>query len=276
MLFLIIKTFIEDCMSKRVKPLRAGRGRSRSGRDNYASDRDVTANSAYPFSEISSKLKVNVSGRAKRMALRLDPTKRVIHLVVPKRVSLKAAFEFAEENRDWIREKIRNLPRPVAFQDGEILPILGRDRRIVVLYNPALKFTDIQLKKDELLVLTNKLDPSARIRRYLIEFARERITEMTLEKAAQIRRKVAAVDVRDTRSRWGSCGEDGRICFSWRLIFAPVKALDYVVAHEVAHLIHMDHSDNFWNVCERLSRDYDTGKDWMRDHGHDLMRFGHE
>lgn len=262
-------------MGKRVKPLRAGRGRSRSDRDNYASDLDM-ANSAYPFSEISSKLKVNVSGRAKRMALRLDPKHRVMHLVVPKRVSLKTAFEFAEENRDWIREKIRALPRPVAFRDGEILPILGRDRRIVVLYNPALKYTDIQLKKNELLVLTNKIDPSARIRRFLIEFARERVSEMTFEKAALIRRRVADVEVKDTKSRWGSCGEDGRICYSWRLIFAPLKALDYVVAHEVAHLIHMDHSDNFWNVCERLSRDYDFGKDWMRDFGHDLMRYGHE
>jgi hypothetical protein len=125
-------------------------------------------------------------------------------------------------------------------------------------------------------VLTNKIDPSARIRRFLIDFARERIAEMTYEKAAMIRRKVTDVEVRDTRSRWGSCGDDGRICFSWRLIFAPLKALDYVVGHEVAHLLHMDHSDNFWNACERLCKDYEFGKNWMRDNGHDLMRFGQE
>lgn len=260
-------------MAKRAKPLRAGRGRLRSGGDSV-SDPQNLAVGRYPFAEISPRLKVQISPRARRMALRLDPKHRVMHLVVPKRASLRSAFKFAEENREWIREKLRALPRQVPFRDGAVLPVLGRDRQIVILYNETLKYTDIILRKDEIVVLTNKLDPSVRIKRFLIDLAKEKITEMSYEKSSLIRRRISDIQVKDTKSRWGSCSEDGKISFSWRLIFAPPKAMDYVIAHEVAHLVHLDHSEAFWDVCEALSRDYETGKDWMRDNGHDLMRFG--
>lgn len=260
-------------MKKRVKPLNAERARARSGSDLFSFEQE-NGWFGLPFADISPRLKLSVSERAKRMALRLDPRQRLVHLVVPKRASLRTAYLFAEQNKDWIREKLRDLPKQVPFKDGEILPILGRDRQIIVLYNPALKGTEIQLKKDELLVLTNKADPSTRIRRFLIDLAREKLTELSLEKAAIVRRRLMDVSVKDTRSRWGSCTEDGRISYSWRLIFAPAKAFDYVVAHECAHLVHMDHSENFWRVCEKASRDYEEGKDWMHKYGHSLMRFG--
>ena len=260
-------------MKRRVKPLNAERARARSGRDLFSFEQE-NGWFGLPFAEISPRLKLSVSERAKRMALRLDPGNRLVHLVVPKRASLRTAYLFAEQNKDWIREKLRDLPRPVPFKNGEILPILGRDRKIIVLYNPALKLTEIQLKKDELLVLTNKPDPSVRIKRFLMDLAREKLTELALEKASALRRRIDDVQVKDTRSRWGSCTEDGTLSFSWRLIFAPSKAFDYVVAHEVAHLVHMDHSENFWRVCERASKSYDEGKDWMQANGHSLMRFG--
>ena len=260
-------------MKKRVKPLNSGRTRARPGRDLFSFDQE-NGWFGLPFAEISPRLKLAVSERAKRMALRLDPRSRTVHLVVPKRASMRTAYLFAEANKEWIREKLRDLPKQVPFKDGEILPIFGRDRKIIVLFNPALKTTVIFLKKDELLVLTNKPDPSVRIRRFLMDLAREKLTELSLEKAAIVRRKLADVQVKDTRSRWGSCTEDGRISYSWRLIFAPLKAFDYVVAHECSHLVHMDHSENFWRLCERASRDYEEGKDWMQKNGHSLMRFG--
>ena len=260
-------------MKRRVKPLNAERARARPGRDLISFEQE-NGWFGLPFAEISPRLKLSVSERAKRMALRLDPRTRTVHLVVPKRASMRTAYLFAEQNKEWIREKLRDLPKQVPFKDGEILPIFGRDRTIIVLYNPALKTTEIVLKKDELLVMTNKPDPSVRIRRFLIDLAREKLTELALEKAALMRRRLDDVQVKDTRSRWGSCTEDGRLSFSWRLIFAPYKAFDYVVAHECAHLVHMDHSDNFWRVCEKASRSYEEGKEWMQKNGHSLMRFG--
>lgn len=260
-------------MKRRVKPLNAERARARSGRDLFSFEQE-NGWFGLPFAEISPRLKLSVSERAKRMALRLDPRSRTVQLVVPKRANLRTAYLFAEQNKEWIREKLRDLPRQVPFKDGEILPIFGRDRMIIVLYNPALKGTEIILKKDELLVMTNKADPSVRIRRFLQDLAREKLTELSLEKAHLVRRKLADVQVKDTRSRWGSCTEDGRISYSWRLIFAPPKAFDYVVAHECAHLVHMDHSENFWRLCEKTCRAYEEGKGWMQKNGHSLMRFG--
>ncbi len=227
----------------------------------------------YPFDDISTRLKVNVSPRAKRLALRLCPKTRTMNLVVPPRASMKSAYHFALENEEWIKEKIRELPRPVRLRDGAIIPVFGRDRRIVVLYNENLKYTDILLKKDEIIVMTNKENPSARIKRFLIEQTRARITELAEQKCAALGRDYKSITIRDTVSRWGSCSSDGRLSFSWRLVFAPKNVLDYVVAHECSHLIHMDHSQRFWDLCESISRDFDGGIDWMRENAHTLMRF---
>ena len=123
-------------MKKRVKPLNAERTRSRSGKGLFSLNKE-NAWLSLPFAEISPRLKLNLSDRAKRLALRLDPHNRVMHLVVPKRSSMRTAYLFAEQHKDWIREKLRDLPKPVPFRDGEVLPIMGRDRRIIILFNEA-------------------------------------------------------------------------------------------------------------------------------------------
>lgn len=258
-------------MTREAK-LRSRRGSPRADA-NLLTLQKNSAIERYPFDEISSRLEVSVSPRAKRLALRLCPKTRTMNLVVPPRASMKAAYNFALDNENWIKEKLRELPRPIKLRDGAVIPLLGRERQIVVLYNENLKFTDIILKKDELIVMTNKENPSARIKRYLIELARERITELADEKCALLRRRYKSIAIRDTVSRWGSCSSDRALSFSWRLVFAPKNVLDYVVAHECSHLVHMDHSDNFWSVCESISRDFEASIEWMQINGHTLMRY---
>lgn len=219
-------------------------------------------------------LVIKRSARARRLALRLDPKERVINLVVPKGMSMRKAEEFAHANQLWIEERIAELPPAVPFEDGRIIPILGRDRYIDIYYDPDLKRTDVHLQAGFLTVKTNKEDPSARIERYLRGIAKDVLTELSYQKAAQIRKRITSVSVRDTKSRWGSCAQGGSLSYSWRLIFAPTVAMDYVVAHEVAHLTHLNHSQKFWNLCRDLSDDYVEGEYWMRNHGHELMRYG--
>lgn len=228
---------------------------------------------AYPFEEISPDLVIKVNPRAKRLALRVDPRKNKVNLVMPKRASMRGAYMFALENKRWIREKLAELPQPITLTDGTIFPILGEKTEIKVTYNPALKTTNIQLKDNQLLVNTNKEDPSPRIIRFLKKMAREELTALAHEKAALIDKKIEKVETKDTISRWGSCSHDGKISFSWRLIFAPMNAFDYVVAHEVAHLRVMDHSPAFWDICEDLSDNYSKGKSWMKRHGAELIRY---
>jgi len=217
---------------------------------------------------------LKISPRAKRIALRLDSTKRVMNLVVPNRFNLKKAEDFVLEHKEWIEKKLHELPSPITFSHGSTIPVLGRTRLITIAYNNSMKSTRIQLKDNELYIETNQTDPSLRIVRFLKKEAKDTLTNLAKEKAAELGEPLQAVQIRDTKSRWGSCGPDARISLSWRLIFAPWEAMDYVVAHEVAHLRHLDHSRNFWILCESLSEDYDFGKKWMKNSGNELMRYG--
>jgi predicted metal-dependent hydrolase len=224
--------------------------------------------------EISPHLRLKISPRARRMALRLDTHARVVQLVVPKRASLDSAYDFARHNQSWIETHIGNLPKQIRFTDGAVLPLFGKDITIHIHYRKELKNTTITLKKHTLSVYTNKRDPSARIRRFLAGLAEEKITKMAARKAAKINKEITSIKIRDTKSRWGSCSEDRKLSFCWRLIFAPPDAMDYVIAHEVAHLRHMDHGPAFWALTRKLSKNYEIGYVWMQTHGHELMRYG--
>lgn len=213
------------------------------------------------------------SKRARRVALRLDTKARRFNLVVPDFMSVKKAQAFAAEHDTWMQETLAELPSGTPFEHDAEIPVLGQMRRIRVDWH-NIKRTSVDLDDDLLIVQTHLDDPSARIQRFLKETARDVMDEMAREKAALIRKKIRTVEVRDTKSRWGSCSTDKRIMLSWRLILAPYEAMDYVVAHEVAHLQHMDHSDRFWALCEELSDDYEEGKYWMRNHAQELMAFG--
>ncbi len=217
---------------------------------------------------------VKRSTRAKRVALRLDPVERVINLVVPKKMSLKKAYIFASAHEDWVIKTLENLAPPIAFADGAVIPVFGDSILINIEHNSELKRTTIKQSDDILLVKTYMDDPTNRITAHLKKLAHKGLADMASEKAAIIGKHISSISVRDTKSRWGSCSQDGKISFSWRLIFAPYNAIDYVVAHEVAHLMYMDHSKEFWAQCRELSTNFVEGKYWMKNHGNELMRYG--
>lgn len=228
---------------------------------------------SYPFDEISPHLHVKINIRAKRLALRVDPRSNKVNLVVPKRTSMLNAYRFAHQNRHWIKEKLAELPPPISLENGAFIPLMGQKTEIKIIYDKSLKKTDITLINKQLIVKTNKEDPAPRVIRYLKHLALKELTFLAHEKAFEINKRIIKIDVKDTSSRWGSCSHDGKLSFSWRLIFAPLDAFDYVVAHEVAHLRHMDHSPAFWELCEELSENYSKGKSWMRRNSGELVRY---
>lgn len=262
-----------ESMTKASKPLLNTSLSAQSSKDSLEDRRDK-ATTRYPFHEISEHLDIKISPRAKRMALRVDAKDGSVKLVIPKRASILSAYEFALKNAYWIKDRVAEMPEAIAFENGTIIPVLGKNRKINISYDNTLKRTSIALKNNEIIVFTNKEDPSLRIKRFLIDLAKKELTALAHVKAEMADRKIERVDVKDTSSRWGSCSHDGRISFSWRLIFAPTDAMDYVVAHEVAHLVHLDHSPNFWKVCEQLSDEYHKGHRWMKKNGAQLMRYG--
>lgn len=217
---------------------------------------------------------VRVSAKARRVALRLDPARRLVHLIVPRRMSLTRALEFAHRNSGWIERSLARLPDSVSFDHGVCLPLLGRERTIRIVAAPGVRATHIALADSELCVRTGQPEPGHRIHRFLKILARDVITEKAEGKASILGKAIRKITIRDPHSRWGSCSAQGALSFSWRLIFAPPEAMDYVIAHEVAHLRHMDHSSEFWKTCALLSDDFSAGKRWMRLHGHSLLRYG--
>lgn len=234
-----------------------------------------TAKGALLFSEddLPAHVKLRISVRARRLALRLDSQKRVFELVVPEGMSMRHALNFVHEHERWMQDKLDELPSPIYLEDGASIPVLGRARSIELVDAPMRPA--IQLHDDRLLVRVNDSPTGPRIERFLKKLAQKELESLSLEKAAKINKRVKKVTVRDPKTRWGSCTCEGSLSYSWRLILAPFEAMDYVVAHEVAHLVHMDHSHAFWRLCMELSEDYKAGHGWMKHHSQELRRYTH-
>ena len=225
------------------------------------------------FTAISPDLVLKHSPRAKRLTLRVDIKTKKINLVIPKNVRLSRAYQFALEHKYWIREQLSVLPQNITYAHGTVIPVLGQDRVIHIDHDATRRTTDIVLHASRIMIHTNKHDVTPRLTRFLKTLARDHMTAMAEQKATRIGKKIHKIDIKDTVSRWGSCSHDGKISLNWRLIFAPLDALDYVVAHEVAHLKYLDHSPSFWQICEDLAQNYSTGKSWMRRHSQGLYKY---
>ncbi|PCJ96340.1 MAG: hypothetical protein COA45_11080 [Zetaproteobacteria bacterium] len=223
---------------------------------------------------IENLVTIRRSKRAKRVALRLDPVERIVNLIIPQRMSLKKAYSFAQEHEEWVIETLQNLAPAIPFTHNATLPIFGDTVTLDIHHDTEIKRTTLKQYDDMLKIKTYQDDPTNRITTHLKKLARAGLADIASEKSEIIQKTISSVTVRDTKSRWGSCSQDGSLSFSWRLIFAPYDAIDYVVAHEVAHLIHMDHSKNFWTLCRELSCNFVEGKYWMQNHGNELMRYG--
>ena len=263
--------------ASRTKPLQSAKRKKASPSDKFQQllwgDKDAISHDLSLFQEISPHLQLRHHARAKRLALRLDVKKRVVFLTIPKRTSLRSAHKFALEHQKWIRDRIEELPQQVTLEHGNIIPLFGQKYQINITYDTTLRKTDISLKNNEIVVLTNKENVSSRIRRFIINLAHQELSALAHEKAKTLGKTLNGVDVKDTTSRWGSCSHDGYISLSWRLAFASSDAYDYVVAHEVAHLAHMDHSPAFWKQCAALCNNYVRGKAWMKINAQELLRY---
>ncbi len=217
---------------------------------------------------------VKVSARAKRMALRQDSRTGQIVLTLPQRKTWTAKAEaaakgFVEANRAWIARHsapARAVAKPLA--PGDRLSLLGRD---YILAHQAGR--GVSRLEGERIIVTGQADHFPRRLRDLLKREAEKIlSQRTHDKAAQLGLPPRAVRLRDPATRWGSCGPDGRIMYSWRLILTPDFVLDYVVAHEVAHRVHMDHSRAFWRLCLSLTARGAEARAWLKQHGSSVMK----
>lgn len=208
---------------------------------------------------------IRTSARARRVTLRADATRGVIRLSLPPRASMAKALAMIETHRAWIGARVASWPRATGFAPGATVSIEGEPVTIDWVPGRARR---VALEPGRLRVGGPEQGLAGRVERFLRARASAVLTAETREHAGRLGKTVAAVTVRDTASRWGSCSATARIAYSWRLILAPPEIRRYVVAHEVAHLAHMDHSPAFWRTTAALyDGDVDAARRWLKRHG---------
>lgn len=213
---------------------------------------------------------VRRSDRARRIGLTIDPMGGV-ELVVPRRVAMADADRFLESEAEWVLARLAAMPPRVPFAHGAVIPVLGRERRIVHL---PLFPPEVRDEGEELVVGGPEEGIAATVTAWLTALARDVLGEEARAKAATLDLTVAGVTVRDQRTRWGSCSVRGRLSLSWRLVLAPPAVRDYVVSHEVAHLKELNHGPNFWALVEWLCPGHARPRRWLRDNAKILQRYG--
>ncbi|MGH7029244.1 MAG: M48 family metallopeptidase [Stellaceae bacterium] len=222
--------------------------------------------------DLGAPLRVRVSPRAHRVGLRIDPAERRVELVLPRGAPAELGLLFLKDKRGWITARLEALPRPVPFVEGASVPVLGAPHRIRRESDPMAP--PVTIADGEIRVRGGPLHIGRRVHDHLVSLARIELARRARPLAARIGHKVARISVRDTRSRWGSCSSSGNLSFCWRLIFAPEPVIDYVVAHEVAHLAEMNHGPRFWRLVESLAPDKTGPCAWLDRHRARLLSYG--
>ena len=219
-------------------------------------------------------LNIRVSARAQRIGLRVDPRIGGAELVLPSGVSKNSGLKFARTKLDWLYDHLSALPAPIPFEEAAEVPHFGVPLMIRHMGRARSQRGPVWRENDALCVTGDPRHMSRRVHDWLKAQARTEISQRSQVWSELLDVTVNRITLRDPRSRWGSCSVGGDLSFSWRLIMAPETVLDYVVAHEVAHLREMNHSPRFWKLVDKMIPDSETPKSWLRLHGSGLHRFG--
>jgi hypothetical protein len=216
------------------------------------------------------EVSLRLNPRARRMIVKVNPATGEVVVIAPSRRGLEHALDFARGEKDWIVGQLAKVPGPVALVPGAVVPFRGKPHEI----RAAAKGPAPVWREDGIIwVRGRQAHASRRVLDFLKREARTLFEARALDYAALLDRRPARITVRDTASRWGSCSSTRSLSFSWRLILAPDFVLDYVVAHEVAHLREMNHSARFWAHVRTIVPELDAPQDWLKLHGRELQRY---
>lgn len=209
--------------------------------------------------------------RARRVSLRIDPRGGAVVVTLPNRAARHAGMALLMNNAGWVAQRLAALPGAVAFADGATIPLHGRPH--VIRHRPE-GHGGVWLENAEICVAGDVAFLPRRVADFLRAEARRSLVSLVERKAALARVQPGRITLRDTSSRWGSCAANRNLAFSWRLVMAPDYVQDYVVAHEVAHLRHMNHGPKFWALVAEITPHMSAGMTWLRSHGMSLLRIG--
>lgn len=218
---------------------------------------------------------VSRNPRARRLTLRIERDGSGIRVTVPPHVPAREIATFIERHHDWLTLKLSQYPDRPQLKPGLKVPYLGR-AHVIIVHDGTRGTTRITEGADgpELHVHGGAAQTGKRVADFLKRDAKRMIEPMALDLARKTGKRVRRITFRDTSSRWGSCTSDGALSFSWRIMMAPRKIVHYLVAHEVAHLTHLDHSAAFWALTKDLCPDTDECRAWLKRNGAKLQAIG--
>ena len=219
--------------------------------------------------------RLSVNPRARRLSIRIDGRKGEAVLVAPSERKLAEVVAFARTKASWMRERLAERPDSAPLKPGAVVPLYGRPTRLVSVGGAgAARLID---GPDGPFIQSGGEGEAfaRRVENLFKRLARQVLVERTEHHLKTLGQRPVTVSIADTRSRWGSCSPHNRtIRYSWRVIMAPPPVIDYLAAHEVAHLVHADHSPAYWSVVERLVGDHKPWRKWLKDYGAALHAVG--
>jgi len=207
------------------------------------------------------------SRQAKRLSLRISSLDGRITITGPHFVPESTFQDFLDSKAEWILVNHKHIER-IIVDDGASVPVLGKPHVIGITNMRKISVVD-----DQILVPQHRSSIGAQVQGVLKSLARDHLAQASDRYAQRLGHSYQSLRLRDTRSRWGSCSSDGHLMYSWRLVMAPRDVLNYVAAHEVAHLVEMNHSKSFWSVVYDIYGDYEQPRNWLRTSGNQLHRY---
>ncbi|EJF79282.1 Protein of uncharacterised function DUF45 [Candidatus Bartonella washoeensis] len=229
----------------------------------------------FVFSNRRVPLRIKEHKCARRFTLRIDAGGRRIFLTTPPAISLCAVQCFMEKHRSWLEERLSHIfisSENSYLKEGTRIPLLGVAH--VIMRKEGRGVSEIiagNMGQEPQIIVYGHLEYlPRRVADVLKKQAEIIIMPLVKKYAHKVDRKVKSVCYKDTKSRWGSCSTAGRLSFSWRLVMAPKEIIEYVVAHEVAHLVEMNHGLKFWALCEKLCPGSKVHQAWLKKNGYML------
>jgi predicted metal-dependent hydrolase len=226
-----------------------------------------------PLDGLTARLSVNP--RARRLSIRIDARAGEAVLIAPSERKLAEVVAFARTKAEWMRERLAERPQGTQIQPGAVVDLFGKPTRLISTGGAGAA----RLTEDaDGPVIASGGEGEAYARR--VENLFKRVARDTLQTRTDVHlstlgQRPVRMSIADPKSRWGSCSPHNRsIRYSWRVIMAPPAVIDYLAAHEVAHLVHADHSPAYWAVVQRLVGDHRPFRKWLRENGPALHAVG--
>lgn len=213
-------------------------------------------------------LRVVENGRAKRLTLRIDPGGQGLRVTIPPGIPPREVDRFLDRHQGWLEQRLAKVPDRPQVRPGIKVPLRGVPH-LVVHESSRRGSVSVAVVDGQpaLLVHGERVHLPRRIADFLKREAKRDIEALVQKHTATVGRRAKSVRFKDTTSRWGSCTTDGNLSFSWRIMMAPKPVIDYLVAHEVAHLKEMNHGPKFWKLCQQLAPDTERCKAWLKKNG---------